>query len=91
MSDLYGLKAHEIYHRQFGICQLVYVAVSRCWVGLNEKKEPLTAPDKDGFPELDRLQSARYVYQEWLTYLQILDPSYQGDEVIPAPVRRDSA
>ncbi len=80
--DRYGLNVREIYHRHYGICQLVYVAVSGCWVGLNEKNRTLTAPDNQGYPNLERLSYARYLYEEWTAYLQILEPSFEPEGVM---------
>ena len=82
MPTIHGMNIQEIYHRHYGICQLIYVAVSRCWIGLNEKQQVLTAPDNGAYPNLDRLTFAKYLYAEWTAYLQILDPTYEPQGVL---------
>ncbi|GAB1257399.1 hypothetical protein [Aurantivibrio plasticivorans] len=83
MNDTYGLKIREIFHFRYGICQMVYFAPANCWVGLNEKKQTLWAPnDSGGNPQMDRVKKPNYVYSQQLAYLQILNRNYQPDCVV---------
>jgi len=77
-----GLNVREIFHRQYGICQLIYFAGTRSWVGLNEKKQSLTAPDRTGYPDLDNLKRATYLYREQLPYLEILNANFTPDVMV---------
>lgn len=88
MNDTYGLNIREIFHFRYGICQMVYFSPARCWVGLNEKKQTLWAPDDGGNPNMGRVRRPTFVYREQLSYLEILNRHYKPDcEVIS--LRRD--
>ena len=77
-----GLNIREIFHARYGICQLVYFAGTKSWIGVNEKKQSLSAPDKQGYPDLERLRRATFLYREQIPYLEILNPHYQADVML---------
>ena len=77
-----GLNIREIFHVHYGICQLVFFAGTRSWIGINEKKQSLVAPDKSGYPDLDRLRRAVFLYREQLPYLEILNPHFKPDVML---------
>ena len=77
-----GLNIREIFHMHYGICQLVYFSGTRSWVGVNEKKQSLAAPDKDGYPDLDKLKRAVFLYREQIPYLEILNPHFKPDVML---------
>jgi len=79
MQDTLGLKIREIFHFRYGICQLVYFAGANCWIGLNEKKQTLWAPDEKGGPQMERIRKPHYIYSEQIAYLEILNPHYVPD------------
>lgn len=74
-----GLKIREIFHFRYGICQMVYFSGAGCWIGLNEKKQSLWAPDKLGHPDMDRVRRPPYLYEEQIPYLEILNHHYVPD------------
>ena len=77
-----GLNIREVFHMQFGICQLIYFSGTRSWIGINEKKQSLAGPDRQGYPDLDKLKRAAFLYREQVPYLQILNPHYQPDVML---------
>src|SRR5690606_792200 len=77
-----GLNIREIFHSRYGICQLIHYSPGRCWIGLNEKKQSLWAPDRAGNPDLDRLRRPNFLYREHLAYLEILNPHFQADVMV---------
>lgn len=79
MNDTAGLTIREIFHFRYGICQMVYFASSRCWIGLNEKKQTLWAPDGKGHPDMERVRRPHYIYRTQLPYLEILNSHYEPD------------
>lgn len=82
MYDNSGLTIREIFHFRYGICQMVYFSGSRSWIGLNEKKQTLWAPDKGGHPDMDRMRKPHYIYQEQVAYVEILNPHYKPDVML---------
>ncbi|MEX1034215.1 MAG: hypothetical protein WDZ30_12700 [Cellvibrionaceae bacterium] len=79
MNDTTGLTIRDIFHFRYGICQMVFFAPAKCWIGLNEKKQSLWAPDRKGHPDMDRVRKPQYLYREQLPYLEILNPHFQPD------------
>lgn len=79
MNDTFGLTIRDIFHFRHGICQMVYFGPSRCWIGLNEKKESLWAPDDRGHPDMSRVRKPHYILQQQLSYLEVLNPHYKPD------------
>ena len=82
MRDTAGLNIREIFHRDYGICQLVYHAATRTWIGINEKKQSVSAPDRQGYPDLEKLTRPKFLYTEQLSYLEILNPYYKPDAML---------
>lgn len=79
MSYTDGLKIRDIFHFRYGICQMVHFSRTNCWVGLNEKKQALWAPDKNGHPDMDRVRKPQYLYHEQVTFLQVLNFSFEPE------------
>lgn len=77
-----GLNIREIFHMRYGICQLVYFAGTASWIGINEKKQSLSAPDNKGYPNLDKLRRAVYLYREQIPYLEVLNPHFKPDVMV---------
>ncbi len=88
MRDTAGLNIREIFHFNYGICQLVYHAATRSWIGINERKQSLSAPDRQGYPDLDKLRRPKFLYTEQVSYLEILNPHYKPDAMLLS-LRRD--
>jgi hypothetical protein len=83
-----GLNIREIFHMHYGICQLVYFAGTGSWIGINEKKQSLATSDNKGYPNLDKLRRAVFLYREQIPYLEILNPHFKPD-VMVLSLRRD--
>lgn len=79
-TDTLGLDIREIYHQRYGLCQLIHYAAGGEWIGFDEKMHVLMANDLNGIPDIERMRLARYVFDEWQTHLQILEPSYCSDQ-----------
>ena len=79
MNDTTGLKIRDIFHFRYGICQMIFFSRANCWVGLNEKKETLWAPNANGGPDMERVRKPHYIYREQVAYLQILNSYYQPE------------
>lgn len=77
MSAGSGLTVREIYHRHFGITQLIHFVVGRLWLGFGEQGQLLSAPDLSGFPDLSKLFLVTYLDQDQVTFLRVLDPAFE--------------